>query len=341
VSLPCRSWPPLVALTAAIGGCVVLPEARDDDAARQQDVTFYAVRGRQKDIITYEVTSPRTERVLRQQLQRARNEALEPIKERYAVVIGVADYESAGQRLTSLRYAARDAEEFAAFLRSPQGGAFDREKVLLLTNENATTTRIRKALFDFLKAPIREDLVVLYFSGHGAADPERPQNLYLLSYDTDPEAIAGTAFPMDDIQKALGNTVEAERVVVFADACHSGGVILSGGAKGVRVARQNEALARYWARLGETSPGRVFFTSSRANEISQESERWGEGHGVFTWALLEGLKGKADENEDGVVTLGEAIDYTDEIVRRETNSAQHPTVSGDTHDTGLPLGVVK
>ena len=146
---------------------------------------------------------------------------------------------------------------------------------------------------------------------------------------------------MDDIRKSLVNTVEAQRVVVLADACHSGGVSSSGGDKGVRVGQQNEALIRYWAELSKTSPGRVIFTSSDRSEISQESAKWGGGHGVFTWTLLEGLKGAADSDANGIVTLGEAIRYTDQRVRRETRSAQHPTVAGEKYDQNLPMGVVK
>ncbi|MCH5373753.1 MAG: hypothetical protein JJ992_07235, partial [Planctomycetes bacterium] len=48
------------------------------------------------------------------------------------------------------------------------------------------TRNVRRAMFTFLKQAIREDLVVVYFSGHGASDPDRPKNLYMLTYDTDP-----------------------------------------------------------------------------------------------------------------------------------------------------------
>ena len=183
--------------------------------------------------------------------------------------------------------------------------------------------------------------MVIYFSGHGASDPDRPKNLYLLTYDTDPANIAATAFPMDDVKKALSNTIEAQRVVVLADACHSGGVASETNTKGVRVGERNKAMVKYWSQLSQTSSGRVIFTSSQSGETSQESAKWGRGHGVFTWALLEGLKGAADSDSDNIVTIGEAIRYTDETVRRETKSAQHPTVAGDKYDSKLPMGVVK
>ncbi len=255
------------------------------------------------------------------------------------MVIGVAKYKAAGAQLEALRYADRDARAIRDYLLSTAGGSFAKEHVLLLANEAATTTGVRKALFSFLKSAIREDLVIVYFSGHGAADPDRPNNLYLLTYDTDPNDISGTAFPMDDVKKALANTIEAQRVVVLADACHSGGVANAAGAKGVRVGEQNEAMNKYWAELSKTAPGRIIFTSSDRGEISQESEKWGGGHGIFTWALLEGLRGAADSDKNGVVTVGEAIRYTDEQVRRETKSAQHPSVAGEQYDPNLPMGV--
>ena len=286
-----------------------------------------------------ETAGPITPITVEQPVQRQSKSV--PIGQRWAVVIGVASYEKSGERLEALRYADEDAKAFRGFLISKAGGSFPASHVLLLTNEQATTTGIRKALFSFLKKAIREDLVIVYFSGHGAADPDRPKNLYLLTYDTDPADISGTAFPMDDVKKALANTIEAQRVVVLADACHSGGVAHEVQTRGVRVGETNEAINKYWEELSKTAPGRVIFTSSERSEISQESAKWGGGHGVFTWALLEGLKGAADYDGSGIVTLGEVIRYTDERVRRETKSAQHPTVAGEQYDPALPMGVVK
>jgi len=263
-----------------------------------------------------------------------------PVAQRWAVVVGVAKYKAAGERLEALRYADADAQAFRDFLISKAGGSFRPSRVKLLVNEEATSQNIRSALFTFLKGAIKEDLVVIFFSGHGAADPDRPDNLYLLTYDTNPDDIAATAFPMRDVRTALTTTIEAQRVVVLADACRSGGVAHEMTTKGVQVGATNESLNAYFAALARTGPGRVIFTSSERREVSQESPKWGGGHGVFTWTLLEGLKGAADADGNGMVTLGEILSYTDEKVRRETKSAQHPTVTGDQYDPALPMGVV-
>ena len=258
--------------------------------------------------------------------------------QRWAVIIGISDYRYSGPKLTNLRYADRDAEAFYRFLQTPHGGGFARDHMVFLKNKEATLQNIRDALFVFLKQAIEEDLVILYFAGHGAPEPDKPENLYLLTYDTDPERIASTAFPMWDIEIALDRHINSRRVVFFTDACHSagvaGGVALRAGTAG------DNLINRYLSQLATSGEGRAIFTASEAGEFSQESERWGGGHGVFTYHLLEGLKGAADMNDDGIVTLGEIMDYVDENVRRDTKSCQHPDSAGR-FDRALPMAVVR
>ena len=263
-----------------------------------------------------------------------------PVADRWAVVIGVSEHKHPdAKRLPNLKYAHRDAEELAKFLRSPAGGRFAADHVRVLTNKQATGRGIREALFEFLKRSVKEDLVVVFFSGHGLPDPDKPSNLYLMAHDSDPSKIASTGVPMWDIETALKRTIAAERVVVLVDACHSAGATEGvGGVKGVRIGDQ---FNKYFEQLAQAKPGRVIFTSSEGYEVSRESRKWGGGHGVFTWALLEALKGKADRDKNGIVTLGEVLDYVDITVRRETANEQHPTKAGVRFDRNLPMGVVK
>jgi len=258
------------------------------------------------------------------------------IAQRWAVVIGVSDYKNANTRLPSLKYANRDAEQFATFLKSESGGGFSEDRVKLLTDRQATTSNIRGALFDFLKKTVKEDLVVIFFAGHGIPDPDKPSNLYLAAHDSDPNRIAVTGFPMWDLDTALKRTIAAERVVVLVDACHSAGVT-----EGIRGVKIGDSFNKYFDQLAKVKPGRVVFTSCEGYEVSREAKKWGGGHGVFTWALLEGLKGKADKDGSGIVTLGEILDYVDITVRRETANEQHPTKAGVKFDRNLPMGVVK
>lgn len=255
----------------------------------------------------------------------------------WAVVIGVSAY--ADSRIPALRYAAKDAQALHDWLVSPAGGRYAPSRVKLLTDRNATTANIKEALFTWLRQTIEEDVVVIYFAGHGSPDsPDTPQNLYLLPYDTRYDAIASTGFPMWDVETALKRFIKAKRVVVLADACHSGGV----GAT-FDVARralgdvQPNRISSGLQSLATVGAGIAVISASDDRQLSAESAKFGGGHGVFTHYLLEGLKGKADYNNDSRVTLGELIPFLSEHVRRETLNAQSPTVAGR-FDPALSLG---
>ena len=258
--------------------------------------------------------------------------------DRWAVVVGVSDYRSGVQ---SLNYADDDARAFHEFLLSPRGGRFEPDKVRLLVDEEATSQALKEALFVFLRQAKREDLVIVYFSGHGASEPGRPDLVYLLTHDADPERLASTAFPMYDISTALRLHIAAERMLILADACHSGAILSLPTQVAMKsTEEENELVYRYFQELCETSPGRAVFTASEAREQSQEGVQWGGGHGVFTYHLLEGMRGKADRDNNGVVTLGEAIEYTQRQVQEDTQGRQHPDPGGD-FDRGLPLSVIR
>ncbi|MCC6657908.1 MAG: caspase family protein [Rhodocyclaceae bacterium] len=255
----------------------------------------------------------------------------------WAVVIGVSSY--ADSRIPALRYAAKDAQALHDWLVSPSGGRYAPSRVKLLTDRNATAAAIKEALYTWLRQTIEEDVVVIYFAGHGSPDsPDTPQNLYLLPHDTRYDAIASTGFPMWDVETALKRFIKARRVVVLADACHSGGV----GAT-FDVARralgdtQPNRISSGLQNLASVGAGIAVISASDDRQLSAESAKFGGGHGVFTHYLLEGLKGKADYNGDSRVTLGELIPYLSEHVRRETLNAQSPTVAGR-FDPALSLG---
>jgi uncharacterized caspase-like protein len=258
------------------------------------------------------------------------------IGQRWAVVVGISRYKHGGSDLANLRYADQDAKAFYEFLISPTGANFPKSNIRFLINEGATLASLKDALYVFLQNAIEEDLVIIYFAGHGSPEPADNENLYLLAYDTDPRRLPSTAFPMWDIETALSRYIRAERVVLIADACHSAGIGSGFATRAITV--EGNPVNRYLIQLAKSGRGRAIFTASEAGEQSQESKKWGGGHGVFTYFLLEGLKGKADSNKDGIVSLGESMDYTDEQVRRATQNKQHPDTSGN-FDRNLPLSV--
>jgi uncharacterized caspase-like protein len=268
--------------------------------------------------------------------------------QRWAVVVGISDY--AHPDIPDLKYAHRDAQVFYDFLRSPNGGAFPDDHIRLLTNSNATLANVRSAIFDFLRQTRKEDLVMLYFSGHGLSRGEG--YTYFIMHDTDPGRIEETAFNVEDIQTALRSSIHAERVVLFADACHSGAI--NEYMKRTRSTQVEQNLInRYLVEMAKAKPGMISFTSCAQNEVSSEAWLFWE-HGIFTFVLVSGLGGKvtdsqgrvksfesADADGDGIVTVGELTKYVTKYVPGYTKNQQNPQVSKSKFDPNMPLSVVR
>ncbi len=256
----------------------------------------------------------------------------------WAVVIGISQYQNPG--IPPLRYADRDAEALWGIMSKPlkEGGfGIPLSNIRFLTNEQATSTNVREALTDFLKGVIEDDIVYIFFAGHGAPDPDRPKVLYLLTYDSDLNRLAATSVKMQEIQDAMRDYIVAKTIIVFVDACHSRGV---GQRASMRGLAESSLVDRYLSDLGKTRASTLTFSASDANQLSQEDKRWGGGHGVFTHYILEGLKGAADSDHDGIVRLGELVYYVSDNVRRDTRAQQSPIPSGS-YDLNLPLTIVK
>jgi hypothetical protein len=253
----------------------------------------------------------------------------------WAVIVGVSEYKNPG--IPSLKYADKDAEALAEFLRRPEGGGYDSDHMRVLLNQDATLANVKDALINFLNQAIDMDLVFIYFAGHGAPEPARPQNIYLLTQDSDPNALGTTAFPMWDIQTVLARYINAKRVIVFSDACHSGNISVNFATRGVGVTEQN-LVNQYLTDLSKSKQGVVVFTASASGEVSQEFPEM--NHGVFTYYLLEGLEGKADYNNDYTVTINELMQYVEEQVKRKTRGAQNPTRSQTDYDKEMTISLI-
>jgi hypothetical protein len=239
----------------------------------------------------------------------------------FAVVIGISHYSKGGGQINDLQFADRDATSMLEFLKSPAGGGVTDQDALLLLNGDATTESVRHALFSFLTKPQEQDTVVIYIAGHGAPDPLDPRNLYLITADSKPDDMGGTAFPMWQLQDVFERVLKAKRVLTFADTCHSYG--FSGARAGTTAKRANNLVNQYLQRYASKGQ-RAVITASDISESSFEDAKWGDGHGVFTYFLLRGLKGEADINHDGTVTAGELFAYLKQSVPQATGGKQNP-----------------
>jgi caspase domain-containing protein len=253
------------------------------------------------------------------------------IGEKWAVVIGISDYRADG---LDLQYANRDAEAIRDFLI--QKGGFRPDRVRFLSDQRATHEGIRTALFSFLAATQPDDMVLIFLAGHGVQDTVNPDNFFFLAHDSELGNLGGTAIPMWDLGNVMDYTIRAQRILVFADTCHSGAALDRGGAKDGKSLNFFNKYLEVLAR----KKGRLVLTASQAHENSLETTKL--AHGVFTSSLLLGLGGAADDNPaDGVVTAGELVDYIRAKVPEETAGEQHPSYSEQGFDMNLPLAYVR
>jgi hypothetical protein len=255
---------------------------------------------------------------------------------KFALIIGVSKYRNNEEGIPNLAYAAADARAVRDFLMEPEGGGFVRGDIRYLEDEGATIEAVRAALTDFLPKAGPDDLIFIYLAGHGGPDPDAPQNLYFVLHDTKLADMPSTALPMTELEDVIARQVRARRVVAFIDTCHSAGL---GGEKPTATRGLENNLINLYASKLFKETGHAVITASDVNEVSREDARWGGGHGAFTWALLEGLRGAADIDADRYVTAGELFGYVSGRVRELTRLKQNPQALPDLN-TDLALAYV-
>jgi uncharacterized caspase-like protein len=269
-------------------------------------------------------------------VERAPDAKPEPVGQgqRRALIVGISRYANTS---INLKYASEDARSLYRALTNRDLGpaAFRPDDIMLLLDEDATVSAINTGLRDFLQKARENDFVLFYFAGHGAPDPNRLQDLYLLAHDTDPNNIAGTGLLMSQVRDAISQ-IHARDVLVLSDACHSAGIANSSGSRGTEV---NPIHQIFLDKLLHASGGLAILTASEAAQQSYENEKWGK-HGVFTYYLLEGLRGAGDTDHDGIVSLGELMEYVRDQVRAATGSKQIPAIGTTSFDRQMPLTIV-
>lgn len=213
----------------------------------------------------------------------------------YALIVAVGRYRD--PKVSPLKYAENDARKLYQVLTNPRTGIFKPKNVTVLANEKATGKNIKFKLDDMVaKAKHKEDLVLVFYAGHGFTYPNKADT-YWLTYDTivgdrEGNRIKWTAFSNLELAKILAD-IKANKIVFFIDACFSSGMV------------NKQAGVRGLENYIGTTAGKdyVIMTSSQADQLSYESPKL--RHGLFSYFLAKGLSGEADENFDGVVDLEE------------------------------------
>jgi uncharacterized caspase-like protein len=136
-----------------------------------------------------------------------------------ALVIGISEYPDPAWKLPAV---AADVREIAKVLGS-RNSTFKNDEVLVLTDKDATSSTIQKAVKDVLRAAKADQTVFVYFAGHGTVDPS-DKSFYFVSHDTDLSGLAATAVPLTAIRDFFDKSA-SQRAFLWLDFCHSGGIL--------------------------------------------------------------------------------------------------------------------
>lgn len=243
----------------------------------------------------------------------------------YAVVIGVSEYPNLPEKY-QLHYANRDAESIYSILISPEGGNYRAENVHKLIGTAATLENIQNELEEWLPSVADpEDLVLVYFAGHGFVVNGAT---YLAPSDFRMNEAVKTGYSAARLGTLIGSKIQARYKVLLTDACHSGAIMPDQDAESLNKS------------LGTLSQSIFSLTASRDRERSLESSELGGGHGLFTYYVIKGMEGAADESRDGVVTADELAEYVRRNVREVSHGTQNPTSDRGSFDPNMMLAYV-
>ena len=250
-----------------------------------------------------------------------------------ALIIGVANYENVDRLPPTVL---KDAQDFANLLRSPDYCGYAAAAVRVLLDREASCEAIRRELKALTVPSAGSGTVLIFFSGHGGRISSGPATgNYLLPYDFDPARPRATGIDSDELTSVL-TTIPATRLVVFLDACHSGG---TGNAKSNEVAPGLKVGLdeRTYEKLAEGA-GRVIVASSKADEYSYVLA--GMANSLFTHHLLQALRGAGHHRQDGLVRILDVFHYLAEEVPR-AHGHQHPILKAHDVETNFPLALLR
>ena len=211
----------------------------------------------------------------------------------YLISIGVGSYRD--QHVPSRKFASLDAEMVLNYFQSL--GGLPASNVRLLQDWKALRPDIDEALLDWLPPHMNRDAVVIvYFAG--LASVSSTGEMFLVPYDGT-ATTTSRAYPLKDLEAALSR-LKAKQTVFLFD-----GIVSRMGPD----SRTKTALPQ-WNPTG-SSTLHVIGTSGIGRGLEDDQHR----HGLFTYYLLRALRGEADTNQDGDVTLGETVTYLSQKVR--------------------------
>jgi Caspase domain len=223
-----------------------------------------------------------------------------------ALLIGNSTYPADEHNLQPLKGPVKDIAALNRALIDPGSGQFADADVTLLPE--ATSSRAIRALGRFFGTAVRDDVLLVYFSGHGKLD--QSGRLHLCMQDTESTDLLSTAVSSARINE-FADASHARNVVIVLDCCYAGA--FRGGELGEAVA----------------GPGRYVLTSCRGTQLADDATVE-NGTSFFTQHLVDGLiDAAADQDGDGYITFSDLYAYVDRRLRETGKQIPQRRVDGD------------
>ena len=223
----------------------------------------------------------------------------------HVLSVGVSRYRDKALE-KGVRFAAADAETMGRLFREQGQRLYRTVNARILTDQQATGKGIREALEALAGQIAAQDVFVLYLAGHGASFD---RDYHFIPWDavySSATALRERSVSNQQFRDLLAK-IPATKTVILLDTCSSGGF---GRQEGRGEVSEKDAIDRL-SRL----TGRAMIAATADEKMAIEGEG---GHGAFTYALLEGLRGKADRNNNGTIEVRELADYVEELLPQIT-----------------------
>jgi Caspase domain len=255
----------------------------------------------------------------------------------FALLVGVTGYTN--PTYNNIHLSASDAKSVAATLKAQEGGLYG--EVQLKIVDDATRDNVLDGLYWLQHAAKKDDIAVVFLSGHGFLDPE--QKFWFLTREANVAELRKTAVSNDDLLDLIRHT--GGKKVLFLDACHAGAFSAPGAkAEPSETAPDMNTLANNFVHAG---PGIVVYGASEGKESALEPRnatedvQW-DHHSAFAEALIEAIgSGKAALNPSDPITTDSLGHYVGKRVEELTGGDQHPIMTRLEALPDFPIAVAK
>ncbi len=221
----------------------------------------------------------------------------------HILAIGVDKYRDGDLQL---KYSIADATEITKSFQHSGAKLFDTIQTYQLFDGEVTKENILKKFQEIGAKTSRDDVFILYIAGHGITDQKTGSYFYIpvdFRYKNE-DSVRSAGVGQEDITKALAQ-IQALKSIVLIDTCNSGSFAEALASRGILQKTAIDKLSR--------ATGRATLVASSKDQVALEGY---EGHGVFTYTMMEGLKGKA--YKDGKVTIKSLASHIEDVLPERT-----------------------